>query len=82
MNEGGEPGMARINKVQREVDNVVGVMRNNIDKVLERGEKLEDIENRSGMQCFAPNFVCYIPHNMTGNGTTPQWSTLKVSVNG
>lgn len=49
MNEGGEPGMARINKVQREVDNVVGVMRNNIDKVLERGEKLEDIENRSGM---------------------------------
>lgn len=41
--------MARINKVQREVDNVVGVMRNNIDKVLERGEKLEDIENRSGM---------------------------------
>lgn len=50
MDEGGEPGMARINKVQREVDNVVGVMRNNIDKVLERGEKLEDIENRSGMK--------------------------------
>lgn len=33
--------------VQREVDEVVGAMQNNITKVVERGEKLESLQNKT-----------------------------------
>lgn len=35
-------------RAQREVDDVVDIMRKNVGKVLERGERIEDIEDKSG----------------------------------
>ncbi len=37
-----------LNKVQSELDSTINVMRNNLGKVLNRGEKLEDLEAKSG----------------------------------
>ena len=42
-------GMHSIDRVKQEVDTVVDVMRDNIGKVLERGERLENINERSGV---------------------------------
>lgn len=39
--------MSKANTVQREVDEVVGVMQNNIQKVMDRGEKLDTLQNKS-----------------------------------
>lgn len=36
-----------LNKVQSELDSTINVMRNNLGKVLNRGEKLEDLEAKS-----------------------------------
>lgn len=36
-------------RVQGQVDEVVGVMRGNMEKVMDRGEKLEDLEDKTGM---------------------------------
>jgi vesicle-associated membrane protein 4 len=36
------------NSVQRDVDEVVGVMQGNIHKVMQRGEQLETIQNKTG----------------------------------
>ena len=35
-------------RVQRQVQGVMGVMKDNISKVLERGEKLTDLQDKSG----------------------------------
>ncbi len=35
-------------KVQGEVDEVVGIMNNNINKVMERGEKLDSLQTKTG----------------------------------
>ena len=35
-------------RVQRQVDEVIDVMKDNVDKVLDRGEKLEDLQEKSG----------------------------------
>jgi vesicle-associated membrane protein 4 len=40
--------MSKTQNVQKEVDEVVGVMQNNIQKVMERGEKLDTLQNKSG----------------------------------
>ncbi|KAJ3429625.1 vamp (vesicle associated membrane protein) [Anaeramoeba flamelloides] len=37
----------RLTKVQKEVDEVKNIMGENIDKVIDRGEKLENLEERS-----------------------------------
>eukprot|EP00122_Pirum_gemmata_P000781 Pgem_evm1s692 len=37
----------RLNRTQAQVDEVVDVMRNNVNQVLERDERLTDIEDRS-----------------------------------
>ncbi|KNC87136.1 hypothetical protein SARC_00759 [Sphaeroforma arctica JP610] len=39
--------MSGMNRVQRGVDSVVDVMKDNIGKVLDRGDRLEQIEERS-----------------------------------
>ena len=38
-------------RVQTQVSGVINVMRDNINKVLERGDKLEDLEDKSGVCC-------------------------------
>jgi hypothetical protein len=37
----------KIQNTQNQVDNVVSVMRDNISKVIERGEKIDELEARS-----------------------------------
>ncbi len=34
--------------MQKEVDSVIDVMRDNVGKVLDRGNKIEDLEDKSG----------------------------------
>lgn len=48
---GGPPSASssKTEAIQREVDDVVGIMRNNIDKVIDRGDKLEDLNRKTGM---------------------------------
>jgi hypothetical protein len=36
-------------RVKRQVDETVGVMRSNVLKTLSRGERLQDLEEKSGM---------------------------------
>ena len=38
-------------RVQNEVDEVVDIMQSNIGRVMERGERLEDLQDKSGEQC-------------------------------
>ncbi|KAL5484173.1 hypothetical protein EMCRGX_G020625 [Ephydatia muelleri] len=38
----------KIKQVQTQVSKVIGVMKDNISKVMERGEKLDDLEEKSG----------------------------------
>ena len=35
-------------QVQKEVDEVVGIMQDNIYKVVQRGEQLESLQNKTG----------------------------------
>lgn len=35
-------------RLQNQVDEVMGVMQNNVSKVMERGDKLEDLQDQSG----------------------------------
>eukprot|EP00047_Mylnosiga_fluctuans_P013541 m.32077 g.32077 ORF g.32077 m.32077 type:complete len:113 (+) comp4954_c0_seq1:219-557(+) len=41
------PSNDKMKRVKGEIDSVTNVMRDNIGKVLERGERLEDLEDRS-----------------------------------
>ena len=52
-------------KVKSQVNEVIGVMHQNIEKVLDRGAKLDDIEDRTGTFSFF--FV---------RGSCPQFSIL------
>ncbi|XP_066926323.1 uncharacterized protein [Clytia hemisphaerica] len=38
---------SKIDQVKHELDGAIGVMRNNINKVLDRGDRLEDLEAKS-----------------------------------
>ena len=38
-----------ISKVKSEIKGVMGIMQNNISKVLDRGAKLEDLQDKSGI---------------------------------
>ena len=38
----------QVNDTQEQVDQVMGIMRNNIDKVLERDTKIQNLNERSG----------------------------------
>ena len=35
-------------RVQNQVSNVIGIMKDNISRVMDRGEKLDDLEEKSG----------------------------------
>jgi len=39
-------------RVQNEVDEVVDIMQNNIGRVMDRGERLEDLHDKSGEHLF------------------------------
>jgi vesicle-associated membrane protein 4 len=43
--------------VQNQLNEVVGIMQDNIDKVMERGERLDDISHKAGEWCV----VCLRP---------------------
>lgn len=45
--KGPPSGSEKVRQVQRQVGEVVGVMQNNIEKVLDRGERLEDLQDKS-----------------------------------
>lgn len=38
----------QLQRVQGQVDEVVGVMKNNITKVMERGDRLDELQDKSG----------------------------------
>jgi vesicle-associated membrane protein 4 len=39
-------------QVQKQVDEVVGIMQENIHKVVQRGEQLESLQNKTGIVYF------------------------------
>lgn len=45
-------GSDKMQKVKSQVNEVIGVMHQNIEKVLDRGAKLDDIEDRTGTFSF------------------------------
>lgn len=42
-------------RLQNQVDEVVGVMQNNVSKVMERGDRLEDLQDQSGKIIYINN---------------------------
>lgn len=56
-NNNGGGGDDQLKRAQEQVNDVVGIMRDNIEKVLDRGDKLGDLEDKSenlmeGAQAF------------------------------
>lgn len=49
--EGGN-GQNKTARVQQQVDEVVGIMQENIDKVMQRGERLDDLRGKTGKVFF------------------------------
>jgi len=43
-----KPESGKTAQVQKEVDEVVGIMQDNIYKVVQRGEQLESLQNKTG----------------------------------
>ncbi|GFS22405.1 vesicle-associated membrane protein 4, partial [Elysia marginata] len=37
----------KLNQLQGQVDDVVDIMKNNVNKVIERGDRLEDLQDKS-----------------------------------
>lgn len=57
----------RLRNTQQAVDEVVGIMRNNVEKVLERDQKLGDLEDKSGTtRAASPRGAAGIAANMCG----------------
>ncbi|XP_015192175.1 vesicle-associated membrane protein 8 isoform X2 [Lepisosteus oculatus] len=54
---GTQPGMSKLEEVQVQVNDVKGVLKDNINKVLERGERLDDlIVKTDDLQATADSF--------------------------
>lgn len=47
----------RFQQTQAQVDEVVDIMRMNVDKVLERDQKLSQLDDRAGMKSFIKTFT-------------------------
>ena len=45
-------------RVQRQVHGVMGIVKDNISKVLDRGEKLTDLQEKSGEYVYIPHVPC------------------------
>lgn len=44
----GRPGNAKTAAIQAQIDDTVGIMRDNITKVAERGERLDSLQDKTG----------------------------------
>ena len=44
------PSSSKTAQVKNEVDEVVGIMQTNIHKVIERGEQLDTLQNKTGSE--------------------------------
>lgn len=70
-------GSSRIQQTQREVDDVLGVMRNNVDKVLERDGKLSELDQRAeNLQVASSSFAT----NSTRLKKKYWWQNLKMKL--
>jgi hypothetical protein len=45
-----------IDRLEQDVDEVTHLLKNNVEKVLERGDKLEDLQDRSGTNQIKKNW--------------------------
>jgi vesicle-associated membrane protein 4 len=45
---GGQPGASKTAAIQQQIDDTVGIMRENITKVAERGERLDSLQDKTG----------------------------------
>lgn len=52
----------RVRRVQSQVDEVIDVMQENISKVIERGERLDDLQDKSG-ESFVIDIQAIIVHS-------------------
>ncbi|KAG0149616.1 hypothetical protein CROQUDRAFT_669134 [Cronartium quercuum f. sp. fusiforme G11] len=43
----GKPGNVKTQEIQQQIDNTVGIMRDNITKVAERGERLDALQDKT-----------------------------------
>jgi hypothetical protein len=50
-----QPSSSNTKRVQEQVDDVVGIMQNNIDKAIERGAKLENLQSKTGKLNLNPD---------------------------
>lgn len=48
--------------MQSQVDEVIDVMQENISKVIERGERLDDLQDKSGESRWESICFCVHPH--------------------
>lgn len=51
----------RVLRVQSQVDEVIDVMQENISKVIERGERLDDLQDKSGESNWDSVYFCVGP---------------------
>ncbi|EYB81110.1 hypothetical protein Y032_0392g584 [Ancylostoma ceylanicum] len=61
--QGPRPSNKRLQQTQAQVDEVVGIMKVNVEKVLERDQKLSQLDDRAdALQVTFSNFLyCLIP---------------------
>ncbi|TDL20357.1 hypothetical protein BD410DRAFT_791163 [Rickenella mellea] len=50
-------GNSRTADIQRQIDDTVGIMRDNINKVAERGERLDSLQDKTGEWCCCVLFA-------------------------
>lgn len=53
--DGAKPGNTKTAQIQQQIDDTVGIMRENITKVAERGERLDALQDKTGA-FFHPRF--------------------------
>lgn len=56
-------------RVQSQVDEVIDVMQENISKVIERGERLDDLQDKSGESHSDSLCSCVCPREVNTNPT-------------
>ena len=75
----GKKGNSRLQQTQAQVDEVVGIMRTNVEKVLERDQKLSELDDRAdALQQGASQFEVHA----TKLKRKYWWQNIKVSATG